>query len=94
MSDAHNVPQLEAPHKLTLDSRNRLSMTGVVEVESFDDASIVLRTTRGPLVVRGSALHLQQLSLEGGQVLIDGTVDSMTYEDDAPAVGFFTRLFG
>ena len=43
----------------------------------------------------GSDLHLQLLSLDGGQVRVDGTVDSMTYEDDEPeAVGFFARLFG
>ena len=82
------------PHKLTLDSRSKLTMTGVTEVESFDEAMVVLHTSKGVLVVRGSGLHLQQLSLDGGQVLVDGTVDSMTYEESGPKGGFFTRLFG
>ena len=86
---------LELPHKLTLESRNRLTMTGITEVESFDEEMVVLHTTRGTLVVRGNGLHLQLLSLDGGQVHVDGTVESMTYEDSARDSGsFFARLFG
>ena len=44
---------LQAPHQLQLDSRSRLHMTGVIEVESFDESTIVLTTTRGTLIVRG-----------------------------------------
>ena len=80
---------LQAPHQLQLDSRSRLHMTGVIEVESFDEATIVLTTTRGTLIVRGENLHLQLLRLDGGEVLVDGTVDSLSYEDAAPAGGFF-----
>ena len=57
---------LEAPHQLQLDSRARLHMTGVIEVESFDESTIVLTTTRGTLIVRGEGLHLQLLRLDGG----------------------------
>ena len=85
---------IEAPHQLQLDSRARLHMTGVVEVESFDENTIVLTTTRGSLIVRGEGLHLQLLRLDGGEVLVDGTIDSLSYEDSAPAGGFFARLFG
>ena len=85
---------LQAPHQLQLDSRSRLHMTGVIEVESFDEATIVLTTTRGTLIVRGENLHLQLLRLDGGEVLVNGTVDSLSYEDAAPAGGFFGRLFG
>ena len=63
---------LEAPHQLQLDSRARLHMTGVIEVESFDESTIVLTTTRGTLIVRGEGLHLQLLRLDGGEVLVDG----------------------
>lgn len=95
MAFEYEEKALELPHKLTLDGRNRLALTGVTEVESFDESMIVLHTTRGTLVIRGSGLHLQLLSLDGGQVHVDGTVDSMTYEDETrEAGGFFTRLFG
>ena len=85
---------LELPHKLLLDSRTRLSMTGVVEVESFDEQTILLTTSRGPMTIRGRQLHLQQLSLSGGEVLIEGTVDALLYEDETPAGGLLARLFG
>lgn len=85
---------LEAPHQLHLDGRARLSMTGVVEVESFDENTIVLITTRGTLIVRGEKLHLQLLRLDGGEVLVDGSIDSLVYEDATPAGGFLARLFG
>ena len=85
---------LQAPHQLQLDRRSRLHMTGVLEVESFNETTIVLTTTRGTLIVRGENLHLQLLRLDGGEVLVDGTVDSLSYEDAAPAGGFFGRLFG
>ncbi len=86
---------LDNPHKVTLDNRNRLTMTGVTEVESFDEEMVVLHTTKGTLVIRGSGLHLQLLSLDGGQVHVDGTVDSMTYENEVREAGsFFARLFG
>ena len=78
---------VEQPHRLTLDSRSRLSVTGVLEVESFDETEILLTSTRGPLSIRGQGLRLQQLS-------IDGSVDAIVYEDDAPRGGFFARLFG
>lgn len=85
---------LDAPHKIMLDGRARLSVTGVLEIESFDDGMIALATTRGPLVIHGQGLHLQELSAGGGEVRVDGTVDSIAYEEDAQPVGFFARLFG
>ena len=63
---------VEQPHRLTLDSRSRLSVTGVLEVESFDETEILLTSTRGSLSIRGQGLRLQQLSIDGGQVLVDG----------------------
>ena len=84
----------DAPHRLTLDARRSLTVSGVTEIDSFDEAAVCLRTSRGPLTVRGRGLHLQQLSIGGGEVLVDGVVDAIIYEDDAPAGGFFARLFG
>ena len=94
MTEPRQKQELELPHRLTLDARSRLSMTGVLEVESFDENAIVLATTRGTLIVRGTGLHLQMLSLEGGQVGVDGSIDSMSYEDPVPAGGFFARRLG
>lgn len=85
---------MDFPHKLTLSERKNLSMSGVSEVVSFDDMSVVLRTGLGTLTVQGRDLQLKTLSLEGGQVEVDGTVSALIYEEPRQAAGFLGRLFG
>lgn len=82
------------PHKLTLDERKKLTMNGVTEVVSFDDTTVVLRTGLGTLVVQGRELQLKTLSLDGGQVAVEGTVSALTYEEPRPSGGWVHRLFG
>ena len=84
----------EQPQKLALEDRSRLTMDGVRDVESFDENMIVLHTVRGTLVVRGQSLHLQMLSLDGGQVAVDGKMDSLIFEDEKRSGGFFSRFLG
>ena len=85
----------EAAHHLILEDRERLSVSGVEEVESFDETAIIMHTTRGTLVIRGENLHIEKLSLDGGDLKVEGDVDSLTYEDDRgkQSGGFFARLF-
>lgn len=90
---ANEAIRQEAPHHISMENRARLSVTGVREVESFDEDSVVLHTTKGVLIIRGQSLHLQTLSIDGGQVAVDGMVDSMTYEEPQKQGGFFSRLF-
>lgn len=71
----------EEAHRLELDQRERLSVSGVEEVESFDETAIVMHTSRGTLVIRGEGLHIEQLSLDGGELRVEGSVDSLVYED-------------
>ena len=80
------------PHRLTLDERNRLTMTGVTEVVSFEDTAVVLRTSLGTLTVQGRDLQLKTLSLDGGQVAVDGTVSALVYEEPRPAGSWLSRL--
>ena len=83
-----------APHHVILEGRESLSVSGVEEVESFDENSIVMSTCKGTLVVRGEDLHIEKLSLDGGDLKVEGSVDSLTYEDDGgERGGFLARLF-
>ena len=75
------MENLKLPHALTLNERNQLTMTGVTEVVSFDDCAVILRTDLGTLVVQGKELQLKNLSLDGGQVAVDGTVCALIYEE-------------
>lgn len=86
--------QEAADHHVILEGRASLSVSGVEEVESFDENAIVMRTSLGTLVVRGEELHIEKLSLDGGDLRVEGMVDSLTYEDDGgPRAGFLARLF-
>lgn len=83
----------ELPHHILLEGRADLTVSGVEEVESFDENTIVMVTGKGTLVVRGEGLHIEKLSLDGGDLKVEGTVDSLTYEDDGREKGgFLARL--
>ena len=86
--------RMALPHKLTLDQRKKLSMTGVTEVVSFEENSVILKTAMGVLVIQGSQLRLKTLSLEGGQVDVSGTISALIYEEPRSAGGVLRRLFG
>ena len=81
------------PHKLQLNERRQLTMSGVTEVVSFDENTVVLQTSLGTLIVQGRELQLKTLSLEGGQVAVDGTVAALVYEEPRTG-GWRQRLFG
>lgn len=80
------------PHKLQLTERNKLTMTGVTEVVSFEENAVVLHTALGTLIVQGHDLKLKTLSLEGGQVAVDGTISALIYEE--PRLSGWRRLLG
>lgn len=83
------------PHQVSLEGRERLSVSGVEEVERFDENAIIMRTSQGILVVSGAGLHIEALSLDGGELRVEGTVDALTYEEDRQARGgFLSRLLG
>lgn len=84
---------LQLPHKLTLNERKNLTMTGVTEVVSFDENAVVLRTGLGNLLIQGKDLQLKSLSPEGGQVSVIGHIAALVYEEPRPAGGFWRRLF-
>ena len=86
--------QMQMPHRLTLNERRQLSMTGVSEVISFDDTAVVLRTELGTLVIQGQQLQLKTLSLDGGQVVVEGSVSALHYEQNRTPGGWFRRLLG
>ena len=79
-------------HKLCLNGRENLSVTGVTEVVSFEDSAVVLNTGMGTLVVQGAELQLKMLSLDGGQVAVDGRVSALVYEEPRKSGGWLRRL--
>lgn len=85
---------LPAPHHVVIEERKSLTVSGVEDVERFDENSIVLSTSKGAMVVTGENLHIEKLSLDGGDLKVEGDVDAVTYEDDGGGGrgGFLSRL--
>ena len=81
------------PHGIILEERKKLSVTGVEDVDSFDDKQIVMRTVCGDLVVRGSELSIDRLSLDTGEVGVTGLVSELCYEEVAPSGSLWNKLF-
>lgn len=84
-------------HKVAMTNRRNCTVNGVNDVLSFDIHEILLETEQGMLMIKGSELHVSRLSLDKGEVDVDGSVDSLTYSDSAGArektESFFSRLF-
>ena len=86
--------KLEKTHNLILEGRKRLNISGVEDVESFDEENVVVYTTKGLLIISGRELHIEKLSLDGGDLSIEGEIDSLRYEEEAKEKGgLFSRLF-
>lgn len=86
--------RMQLPHDLTLKDRKKLTMTGVTEVVSFDDTAVVLHTGLGQLVVQGQGLQLKTLTLDGGQVAVEGSIASLVYEEPRSGGSWLRRLMG
>ncbi len=82
-------------HRLILEQRERLVISGVEEVARFDEESILLTTNMGELEIQGEGLHIEKLSLEGGELHVDGEISALIYTtQDQEEPGFLRRLFG
>lgn len=68
-------------HNIILEERSKLSISGVTDVGSFDENEISLYTTLGELSVKGKCLHVDEMSLESGNITISGDVKSLVYGD-------------
>ena len=86
------MSELTLPHKLTLNERKNLTLTGVSEVIAFDENMVLLSTTLGRLEVQGENLQLKNLSLDGGQVAVDGDISALYYTQSKEKHSFWGRL--
>ena len=84
---------LQKPNTVMLENRAKLTITGLRDVDSFDEQNVVAYTDYGQLTIQGSNLSISQLSVESGDLLVEGTISSLLYTDNRPNEGFFKRLF-
>ena len=85
---------MDNTHNIRLEDRKKLFLDGVSDVISFDETAVIARTEHGTLVVQGKDLQLKTLLPEGGQVVVDGTVTALIYEQPRSADSWWRRLMG
>ena len=81
------------PQQVIMQELQRLEMSGVSDVDSFDDPPVTAYTAQGERVVTGSGLHILRLDLESGSFSLEGHIDTLQYRDATPKGSFFGRLF-
>ena len=84
---------VKKPHNLAMEGRRQLSISGVEEVESFDEHEIIMTTSCGSLIIRGDDLSISRLSVDAGDVNVQGIITSLCYEEVAPSGSLWARLF-
>lgn len=90
--DKKSMPSL--PHHVILEDRRKLTVTGVSDVDSFDELTVVVYTALGELTVKGENLHINRLSIESGELTLEGEIQALSYtEVHSRTGGFFGRLF-
>lgn len=90
--------EMRAPageHRIVLEDREQLTVSGVEEVESFDENTILLTTAQGDLEIQGEGLHIEKLSLDGGDLKVEGQVSALIYQNERrERGGLLSRLLG
>lgn len=81
---------------LTLESRRKLALTGVLEVINFNDSQIMLNTNLGSMTIKGEGLRMNKLDVQNGEVIIIGMINSCVYssaEIKKDNESIFAKLF-
>lgn len=79
---------------IILEDRSKMSITGVEQVDSYNDNTIVLSTIKGGISIKGEELNISKLNIEDGSVDISGLINSLTYisKEGAPK-NFMAKIF-
>jgi sporulation protein YabP len=81
-------------HRLILNDRTGMNLSGVKDVISFDVSQVLLETEAGMLMIKGEDLHVSRLMLEEGEVDVEGRVDSLVYSEVTSYAKKAENLFG
>lgn len=92
MSRENNTAPM--PHSISLSEREKMSVSGVLDVSGFDESIIILSTAQGELTVRGEGLHIDRIDLDTGRLEVQGRVQELRYDESAPKNSLWSRLFG
>lgn len=88
MEEIHN----KSPHSLKYEN-NRINVTGVINLDSFDDNTVVARLTDKSMIIKGDKLNVEDLNVKTGIMLMSGTINSLTYHQKLEKLTLIKRLF-
>jgi sporulation protein YabP len=72
-------------HGLTIEKREIVNVSGVIDVISFDEESVIGETELGVIIIRGINLHVKKINLESGELVVAGEIDGVSYENPGAA---------
>ena len=84
---------VRSPNIITLQNRSDLTVSGVNDVDSFDEKSVVAYTDYGQLTIQGERLNIKRLSVETGELTVEGEISALIYTENRPRENVFKRLF-
>lgn len=96
MDEKRSFKKSEDTHNVIMENRKKLIISGVDDVASFDESTVTLSTTMGMLIIKGSDMKINKLSIDTGDVEVEGELDLLEYTDAesrADGGGFISRLF-
>ncbi len=86
--------QLPVSHNIIIEDRKNVTISGVTDVESFDEETVILMTDLGELVIKGFGLHISKIDVVSGDLALEGEIYNIGYSDtQAAGGGFLSRLF-
>ena len=81
--------QVKLPHQLVVNDREQLTVSGVSDVDRFDDAVILAHTSVGDLTIRGEKLRIDRLNIDTGDLSVGGRIDQLEYTESVSGKGGF-----
>lgn len=80
-------------HNIIIEERKKVNLSGVKEVVSFEDETIVLITTKGRLILKGENLHIIQFDTKTGDLIAEGKINALAFQSNDEKNGLFSKLF-
>ncbi len=88
--------QENAIHNVIMESRKKISVSGVEDMECFDDGKVIVYTSMGIMEITGKNFHMNRLSLDTGEIVVEGDIDGVVYEREkgVEKKSFLAKLLG
>ena len=86
---------IKQPHNVIMEDRKIVTVSGVADIDSFDEQTVILYTDMGELTIKGYNLHINKLNVDTGELSVEGEIYSLVYVDEQPSKGggFLSKLF-